>query len=296
MINKKNFLLYCLSFLSMLLSAQIGYAQTNLDLQGHRGCRGLMPENTIPAMIKAIDLGVTTLEMDVVISKDNQVVVSHDSYFNSLFCLTPEGNEIPKEKEKEYNLFKMDYREIRQYDVGTKTYPAFSHQQKMKTYRPLLGELIDSVEEYTHAHKLEALQYNIEIKSSESTDGIFHPKPEEFVKLVMDVLKDKGICDRVTIQSFDERPLQLLHATYPEMQISWLVANLSSVNSNFKKLGFSPDIYSPYYKMVRKRSVKKCHKQNVKIIPWTVNDQKKMKKLIKIGVDGLITDYPDINL
>ncbi len=284
----------CMCILLLFLFEQKVFTQTEFDLEGHRGCRGLMPENTIPAMREALILGVNTLEMDVIISKDNQIVVSHDPFFESDFCLTPEGHEIFKEEEKQYNMYQMNYEEIRQYDVGSKIHPGFPQQKKLKTYRPLLSELIDSVEKYATVHNLKAPFYNIEIKSSKSTDSNCHPVPEEYVQLVMDVLLKKGIYKRVTIQSFDERPLKIIHKDYPEMKTAWLVANFRSVHSNLKKLGFIPDIYSPYYKMVNKNTVNNCHKHNVEVIPWTVNDIKKMNHLIKIGVDGLITDYPQL--
>src|SRR6188474_3759231 len=102
------------------------------DIQGHRGCRGLMPENTIPAMIKALDLGVTTLEMDVVISKDNKVVVSHEPWFESEITTKPDGSFIKPGEAMQYNIFQMSYDEVLKYDVGMKTHPRFPQQQKMK--------------------------------------------------------------------------------------------------------------------------------------------------------------------
>src|SRR5687767_8266208 len=121
---------------------------TSLDLQGHRGARGLMPENTIPAMKKAIDLGVTTLEMDVVISKDNKVVVSHEAYFSEIITTTPEGKYLTKKEVEDLLIYNMTYDSIMKYDVGLKPHPAFPAQQKIKVYKPLLSQLIDSTEAY----------------------------------------------------------------------------------------------------------------------------------------------------
>jgi glycerophosphoryl diester phosphodiesterase len=107
------------------------------DLQGHRGCRGLMPENTIPAMLKAIDLGVTTLEMDVVITKDNKVVVSHEPWMEKEITTKPDGSFINTTVESmEFNIYKMNYDEVVKYDVGMKPHPRFPNQQKMKVVKP----------------------------------------------------------------------------------------------------------------------------------------------------------------
>ena len=117
------------------------------DVEGHRGCRGLMPENTIPAMLKALDLGVTTLELDVVITKDNKVLVSHEPWFESEITTKPDGSFIKPGEEMQYNIFQMNYEEIVKYDVGMKPHPRFPRQQKIKAIKPLLTDLFDSVAE-----------------------------------------------------------------------------------------------------------------------------------------------------
>ena len=266
----------------------------NFDIQGHRGCRGLMPENSIEAMKKAIDLGVTTLEMDVVISKDLQVVVSHDAYLSHEFCLDLNGKEISEANEKEFNLYKMDYKEIRQYDSGSKVHPRFLNQLKLKTYKPLLYELIDSVENYIkNNYPNKIIRYNIETKITPDGDGIFNPEPKEFVNLLMDVLKTKNISGRFYIQSFDVRTLQYLHENYPEIKTVLLVENKLSVKENIKLLGFKPTVYSPEFILLNNENIAFLHKKKIKVIPWTVNEISDMKKLIDLKIDGLISDYPN---
>ena len=123
---------YLLTSLILLLSPLtciIAQTSSSLDIQGHRGCRGLLPENTIPAFLKAIELGATTLELDVVISKDKQVVVSHDPYLSHMICLNAKGEAISEEEEKEYNLYKMSYAEIAQCDCGSQPHPGFPEQE-----------------------------------------------------------------------------------------------------------------------------------------------------------------------
>jgi glycerophosphoryl diester phosphodiesterase len=270
------------------------FAQKKFDVQGHRGARGVMPENTISGMLKAIDLGVTTIEMDIVISKDKQAVVSQEPYFNHEFSLTPAGKPIALKDEKKYNIFKMDYAEVKKFDVGSKTHPRFPGQQKFKAYKPLLGELIDSVEAYVKLNKLAKPNYNIETKLIRKGDGEFQPSPEEYVEIIMEIVKQKKIEKRVIIQSFDIRTLQYLHQKYPKMRTSLGIDEKEDFENNIADLGFKPTIYSPYSVLVGKSLVDRCHKVGVKIIPWTVNSVKDIEYMMGLGVDGIITDYPNL--
>jgi glycerophosphoryl diester phosphodiesterase len=288
-LSQKNMRILFLLFLPC-----ITLAQPALDRQGHRGARGLMPENTVPAMKKALDLGVTTLELDVVISKDKQAVVSHDSYMVADITTKPDGSTVTKAEEKSLNLYQMNYAGIQAFDVGRKPHPLFPKQQKMAAYKPLLSELIDSVEVYAKAKGMPQPRYNIEIKMSPQTDNVYHPAPAEFVDLVMTVINSRKLGKRFNIQSFDVRPLQVLHRQYPDVTLSYLTANSKMLTENLTTLGFTPAIYSPYYKTVTAELVKACHEQGMKIIPWTVNTKPEIDALVKVGVDGIITDYPDL--
>ena len=266
------------------------------DIQGHRGCRGLMPENTIAAMLKAIDLGVTTLEMDVVISKDKKVVVSHEPWFESEITTKQDGSFINPGEAMQYNIYQMTYDEVVKYDVGMKPHPRFPRQQKIKAVKPLLSDLIDSVEDYLKKKNLKKVQYNIEVKCLPAGDNRFHPVPSEFVELLLALIKEKKIEDRVIIQSFDFRPLKYLHEKYPAIKTSMLIedSDVNDFEGQLSRLGYTPEVYSPNYSLVNDELVKQCHDKSMKIIPWTVNDKKQIKKLQKMGVDGIITDYPDL--
>jgi glycerophosphoryl diester phosphodiesterase len=184
------------------------FAQQKFDVQGKAGCRGIMPENTVAGMIKALQLGVTTLEMDAVISKDKQVVLSQEPYFNHEISLTPDGKAISLKDEKKYNIYKMNYDEVKKFDVGSKLHPRFPGQQKFKAYKPLLTELIDSVENYVKLNRLAKPDYSIETKLIRNGDNEFQPEPAEYVELIMTIIKKKKIEKRVIIQSFDVRTLQ----------------------------------------------------------------------------------------
>jgi glycerophosphoryl diester phosphodiesterase len=266
------------------------------DKQGHRGCRGLMPENTLLAMLKASDLGVTTLEMDAVISKDGKVVLSHEPFFNHEITTRPNGEFVTESEERSLNLYQLSYDEIKRFDVGSKPHPRFPRQEKFPAIKPLLSDVIASVESYTQLHNRTPLYYNIETKSDTATDGVFHPAPERFVDLLMDVIKQRQIAHRVIIQSFDFRTLQVVRKKYPGIMTAMLIEDYDkrSLDEQLKALQFTPTIYSPEQSHVTEQLVKECHQKKMKIIPWTVNDKEGIERLKALGVDGIITDYPDL--
>ena len=266
------------------------------DVQGHRGCRGLMPENTVPAMLYALGLGVTTLEMDVVITKDNKVVVSHEPWFETEITTKPDGSFINPGDAMQYNIYKMNYDEVKTYDVGMKPHPRFPKQQKLKAIKPLLSDLLDSVTEYMKMSRRPFPFFNIEIKSLPAGDGRFHPAPPEFAELLMAVIKEKGVEERVIIQSFDFRSLKYVHEKYSSIKTSMLIedSDVNDFEGQLNRLGYTPEYYSPNQTLVDEELVKQCHAKGMKIIPWTVNENKQIKKLQKLGVDGIITDYPDL--
>ena len=285
----KNTLLITLLFLAFQVQAQ-----KNFMLIGHQGARGIMPENTIPGMLKALDLGVNVLDMDVVVSKDQQVVLSHEPYFNHEISTLPNGKAITFKEEKKYNMFKMDYDEIRKFDVGTKVHRRFPGQAKMRAYKPLLAEVIDSVEAYVKLHKLRKPTYNIETAFIRKGDGEFQPEAAVIIELIMEIVKEKKLTKRVIIQSLDLRTLQYLHQAYPKIKTSLMVDEKQDFEEGIEKLGFTPTYYSPYYVLVGKGLVDRCHDAGVKIIPWTVNSVKDLKYLLNLGVDGVVTDFPNI--
>lgn len=266
------------------------------DKQGHRGCRGLMPENTWPAMKMALDLGVTTLEMDVVFTKNKEAVLSHEPWFGHEIATKPDGNFIGEREERKFNIYWMTYEEVKSFDVGMKPHPRFPRQQKMKAVKPLLKDILDSVKQYMMTRKRPLPFFNIETKCLPMGDKVFHPEPAEFVELLMAVIKENGIEDRVIIQSFDFRTLQYLHEKYPSIKTSALIEDYDkrTLEEQVKSLGFTPDIYSPAFELINEDLIKKCHKQNIKVIPWTANDKETIGRLKKMGVDGIISDYPDL--
>jgi glycerophosphoryl diester phosphodiesterase len=268
----------------------------NFDTQGHRGCRGLMPENTIPAMLHALELGVSTLEMDVVFTKDSVAILSHEPFFNHEITTLPGGGYIDEKDEREYNIFKMSFAETQQYDVGLKPHPRFLQQQKIAVHKPALAAVFDSVKAYMLTHKRPFPYFNIETKTLPHTDNVYHPAPAAFVDMLMKVIKEKHMEQWVTIQSFDVRILQYLHRHYPTIPTVLLIEDFDKrgLAAHLQWLGFVPAVYSPHYSLVNATLVEKCHQQKIKLIPWTVNDTATIQKLTAMGVDGIISDYPNL--
>ncbi|HEY9008643.1 MAG TPA: glycerophosphodiester phosphodiesterase family protein [Ohtaekwangia sp.] len=283
--------LFLLAIASLSSSAQI--YMPKFEVQGHRGARGLKPENTIPAFITALDSGVMTLEMDVVITKDGQVVLSHEPFMSAAICLDSTGKSFSEKDEKKYNIYEMTYADVLRYDCGSKGNEKFPEQEKLSVSKPLLKDVIVSVEDHIKSFTQYEVDYNIEIKCSPETDKKFHPPVEEYSDIVYALINQYLPLERVVIQSFDFRALRYWHKKYPEVRLAALVENLKSIDANLNDLGFNPSIYSPYYKLLTKDKVTQLHKKKIRVIPWTVNEEKEMLLLKGMGVDGFITDYPD---
>src|SRR5699024_4793069 len=196
-----------------------------------------------------------------------KIVVSHDAYFNSRFCLDPKGNTMTPKEGRSRLIYDMPYDSVAEYDCGSKWYPAFPQQKKMYAVKPLLSVLIDSVEAYAkRAHHKN--HYNIEIKSNPKYDGKYYSSLEAFVDSAMSVIVRKGIASRTMIQSFDERALRMIHKKWPRMKISYLVGagDKKDVQGYIDALGFKPDIFSPNFHLVTADRVKSFHRHHIKVI------------------------------
>ena len=294
-----RFLFYTAFFILLLgcVSSRLPMnAIHNFDKQGHRGCRGLLPENTIPAMKKALDLGVTTLEMDAVITKDGEVILSHEPFFNHEITTKPDGTTVKLREEKSLNIYAMTYSEVQQFDVGLKPHPRFPQQQKTAAVKPRLLDVIEAVKQHCTEKGIPLPQWNIETKSIPATDNSYHPAPEVFVEKLMAVVQQNGIASQTIIQSFDFRTLQYLHQQYPAQKTAMLIEDYDKrpLDEQLQSLGFTPTIYSPHFSLVTAELIKNCREKGLKVIPWTVNEKEEMEKLIALGVDGVITDYPNL--
>ena len=265
-----------------------------VDVQAHRGGMGLMPENTIAAMKNALNLGVNTLELDLQLSKDGVVVVSHDAYFHHRYATRPDDTFVWKGEPKEY-LYTMNYDQITKYDVGRKPNKDWPEKKCMPAVKPTLHELIDFVESYTKEMGYSPVRYNIEIKSSAADgEGVNWPEYKEFADVCVQALQSRGLGDRLVIQSFDTRALNYIHGRYPQLRLSYLTDKSDTDFDSFMaELEFIPDWLSPHHSVVDEDLVQKCHDKGMKIVPWTVDDSDELRRLIDLRVDAIITNYPD---
>jgi len=270
------------------------YSNNNreFDAQGHRGGRGLWPENSIYGFINAVDTKVTTLEMDVVVSKDNYVVVSHDPFFNPDICIDASGNKL--DENILISIHQLPYSQVKQFDCGTLPYTRFPEQEKIKTVKPLLSEVIKVVESKTKKENLVPLNYNIEIKSRPEWENKFQPaNPDKYVKLVLDTIRPLLPYDRFTIQSFDVRILEAIAKYDPNVRLVYLIEDVKLSPDIADNLSFTPEVISPDFTLLSPELIEIYHQKGFKVIPWTVDETSDMEQLMDWGVDGLISDYPD---
>lgn len=245
-----------------------------------------MPENTLPAFRKALELGVTTLELDVLFSRDSQLVVSHDPWFSPVFSTAPDGKPV---EDKNRWISEMDYADIRRYDVGLRKNPSFPEQASVAAWKPLLEDVIREAEQRAPGK----VHYSIELKVS----GMSPATAERLSDRVNTCLKSVPVPASVTIQSFDAAVLrywrrQIAAGTFLPVRLSALTT-WKGVRKIERELGFRPDVYSPFYRRVTRRLIRKTHENGMKIVPWTVNSARIMRRMVRSGADGLITDYPD---
>jgi glycerophosphoryl diester phosphodiesterase len=275
-----------------LIFSMTNIAQT-FSIEGHRGARGYLPENTIPSFIRALELGADTIELDVVVSQDGKIVVSHEPWFSHLISTKPDGTPIEAAKERDFNIYQMQYAEIKKFDVGSIGNKDFPQQAKMKAHKPLLSEVFDEIKSYAKQNKLKRVRFNVEIKANPQWDGVFTPPPDVYARMVYDEILKYKVEKNVIVQSFDVRLLQQLRQMPVKLPLALLVGNKDGIEKNLERLGFIPDTYSPHFSLVDDHTIAYCQKNDLKIVPWTVNEIADLEKMKKFKLDGIITDYPD---
>ena len=265
--------------------------KTPIDVQAHRGGAGLYPENTIPAMKNALDLGVNTLEFDLHVTSDMQVVVSHDPYFHERYSTRPDGSLVKKGDPKEY-IFTMPYDSVAKYDVGLRHVDRWPSQEKVAAAKPLASELIDFTESYAKT----PVNYNIEIKSVDAEgEGTLWPDYRTFCDVCIPLLLSKNLGDRLIVQSFDVRALNYIHEKWPDVTLSYLTEfeEGGDIESLLERLNFVPQWWSPESHVVTRANVAWCHEHGIGVVPWTVDSKPEMKRMVKCGVDAIISNYPN---
>ena len=285
------------------------------DLQGHRGARGLAPENTIPGFETALRIGVTTLELDTAMTKDGVLVVSHDSYLNPEHTRGPDGAFL---KEPGPAIRSLTFSELQRYDVG-RIQPGTAYAARFSTQKgaddvriPALTKVFDLVKRNNADH----IRFNIETKLT-PTSGADTPDPETFAAALVKAIKDANLTKRASIQSFDWRTLMVAKRIAPEIErVCLTIQSPGEDNIHSGKPGPSPwtagldidehggsvprlvkaadcAVWSPYYRNVTATLVKEAHGLGLKVIPWTVNEMADLELMYQTGIDGIISDYPD---
>lgn len=266
---------------------------TQPEVHGHRGCRGLLPENTIDGFKKAAELGCDHLELDVVLSGDGQVIVSHEPWLNAAICLGPEGEELTEEQGRSFNLHRMGVDEIQRCDCGSLEQERFPEQDTRRSVKPTLRAVVEAVDEHALLTGVPNPSYNIEIKSDPAWYGIYQPQPAPYASQVIATIDSLGISERCIVQSFDPAILEAVHAERPDLTLALLVENTDDLRTNLARLSFKPAIYSPYFKLANDDLLTALRSMDIELVVWTVNEPADIQQMVKLGVDGIISDYPD---
>ena len=285
------------------------------DAQGHRGARGLAPENTLPGFAKALEIGVHTLEMDVAVTRDLEVIVTHDPRLEPRIARTPDGDWI---SEATTGINRLSLADVRTFDVG-RLNPALRYASRFPDQTPVDGTRIPTlaeVFELVNRSGNKSVKFNIETKINPLQPELTH-RPDDFVRALLAVIQRYQMQQRVTIQSFDWRSLDIVQRLEPEIPTVYLSVNQEWFNQlQAGQAGASPwlngididafdgsparaisaaggDVWSPFHQDLEPESLKLAHQLGLKVIVWTVNEPGRMYELIEMGVDGIITDYPE---
>lgn len=255
-------------------------------VHGHRGSRGTVPENTLPAFEAALMAGADVLELDLGVTRDGVVVVSHEPKVTPERCLDAEGKKL----DKPVPLRELTLAQLKKYDCGTLLNPKFPQQIEVPgTPMPTLDEVFELVKKSGYPAAARA-EFNIETKIFPYEPEL-SPAPEEFARLVTDVVKKHGLEARVMVQSFDVRTLRAVKKLAPVIRTSQLTyESLVDIVPALKSS--KVDIWSPNYKWITVEAVKEAQAAGIKVAPWTINTKKEWDLAIAAGVDAIITDYP----
>lgn len=295
---------------ALTCAATLALPAAAFDLQGHRGTRGLAPENTLAAFDAALAVGVSTLELDVHVTKDGEVVIAHDPRLNPSFTRDAAGRWL---EEPTPAIIELTLAELQRFDVG-RARPDARYRQQWPEQRPADGERVPTLAALFAAVKARGadhVRFNIETKLTPTTPTLT-PPPEAFARALLRVVDAAGMSDRVAIQSFDWRTLQWVRQLAPAMPVTALTARqrwLDNIGDGRWTAGLGPaahggsvprmvkaigaSTWSPYFGDLDEAQLREARALGLKVVPWTVNDPAVMERMLDWQVDGLITDYPD---
>ena len=251
-------------------------AAPHILVHGHRGARAIYPENTIPAFEYAIQIGADVLEMDVAVTKDNVLVISHDPHINAEICKGPHPGIA---------IHELTLSELREYDCGALKNPHFSKQQ------PVPGTRIPALDEVLSLARGNNVQFNIETKSFPDHPELT-PAPDVFASMLLDVIRKHKLESRSIVQSFDFRTLHAMKRLAPDIRLSALWEGDSRPFADIAREG-EAGIISPLFKLVTPQQVKTAHQAKIQVVPWTADTPADWQMLIDAGVDAIITDDPE---
>lgn len=281
-----KFSILLLSLCASIAQAEVKVVKPSIEVQGHRGARGRLPENSLPAFEYALQVGVDVLELDLGVSRDKVLVVNHDPFIDPERCLDKDGNRLSER----IPLAALALQEIQQFQCGVLPHKRFPQQKSMKVKMPTLEEVFDLVKN-SKLPAAKTVRFNIETKLVPAMPELT-PSPEVFAKMVLDAVKKYGWLNRVVIQSFDHRSLRAAKKLEPKLVISPLVEN-TLLNYSLLAKDLKAAIVSPNLLWITAPEVQDLHSHGIRVVPWTANEEKEWARLIEIGVDGIITDYPE---
>lgn len=264
-----------LAFLTVICCAVLAGAQSKITVHGHRGARTVRPENSLPGFEYAIGTGADAIELDVVVTRDNVVVVSHDPDLKPPICSGPAPRAVIRE---------LTLAQVREWDCGSVRNPAFPRQQTAP------GARIPTLDEVLALGSRGRFDFNLEIKSYPDRPELT-PPPEEYARMVLEAIRKRDLEQRIILQSFDFRVLVAMKRLAPKMR---LAALYSGAPRDFVEVAreAGAEIFSPEYRLVTKEQVDAAHKAGLKVVPWTANTPDVWERLVAAGVDGIITDDP----
>lgn len=266
-------------FILLVVGVMSIQAASSILVHGHRGARAVRPENTLPAFEYAIQAGVDVLELDVAVTKDNVLVVSHDPRMNAHYCTAPAGwmgTNVIRE---------MTLAELRRWDCGAKANPQFPRQVAVP------GTRVPTLDEVYALAPRGKFEFNVETKIFAKYPQLT-PEPEEFARLMVEAIRRHKLEKRVIVQSFDFRTLKAVKQLAPEIRLSALFEQLGMRDVVKATVETGATICSPHYTLVNAALVERAHAAGLQVVPWTANEPEQWKKLVEAGVDAIISDDP----